>query len=127
MDDFSAGVRALCRLTKPREVEGKTIKGINFFEPSDHALLQALQNPRVNIAGIRRADLLHCWTIFPGPLSRQLRRLRDIGVIKRVRGTYRYYLTRIGRAATAAVCRTQSHHHSSYDLMGFFDAEGVKS
>jgi hypothetical protein len=31
--------------------------------------------------------------------------LRDIGVIKRVSGTYRYYLTRMGRAATAAACR----------------------
>jgi hypothetical protein len=30
--------------------------------------------------------------------------LRDLGVIKRVAGTYRYYLTRIGRAATAAIC-----------------------
>ena len=31
--------------------------------------------------------------------------IRDLGVIKRVTGTYRYYLTRIGRAATAALCR----------------------
>jgi hypothetical protein len=35
-------------------------------------------------------------------LSRQLRRLLDIGVIKRVTGTYRYYLTKAGRAASAA-------------------------
>ena len=35
LDDFSAGVRALDRLTKPREVDGKTVKGINFFEPGD--------------------------------------------------------------------------------------------
>jgi hypothetical protein len=106
LDAFSAGVRALDRLTKPRKVEEKTVKGINFFDPTDHALLQALQNPRVNIAGIRRADLLPLLDqLSPGQLSRQLRRLRDIGVIKRVRGTYRYYLTRIGRAATAALCR----------------------
>src|SRR5882672_576550 len=58
LDDFSAGVRALDRLTKPRTVEQKTVKGINFFDPVDHALLHALQNPRVNIAGVRRADLL---------------------------------------------------------------------
>ena len=45
LDDFSAGVRALDRLTKPREVDGKTVKGINFFEPGDSALLHALQNP----------------------------------------------------------------------------------
>jgi DNA-binding HxlR family transcriptional regulator len=41
----------------------------------------------------------------PNRLSRQLRRLRDIGVIKRVTGTYRYYLTKAGRAATAAAER----------------------
>jgi hypothetical protein len=106
LDDFSAGVRALHRLTKPRKVEERTVKGINFFEPGDRALLNALQNPRVNIAGIRRADLLPNLDMFsPNRLSRQLRRLLDIGVIKRVAGTYRYYLTKAGRAATAAAQR----------------------
>jgi hypothetical protein len=114
LDDFSAGVRALGRVTKPREVDGKTVKGINFFEPGDSALLHALQNSRVNIAGIRRAELLPNLEMFsPDRLSRQLRRLLDpglrsgqaIGVIKRITGTYRYYLTKAGRAATAAAER----------------------
>ncbi|MDT5320624.1 MAG: hypothetical protein QOD88_3146 [Mycobacterium sp.] len=110
LDDFSAGVRALDRLTKPRKVEDKTVKGITFFDPVDNALLHALQDPRVNIAGIRRADMLALLDkLSPAQLSRQLRRLRHIGVIKRVAGTYRYYLTRIGRSATAALCHvTQS-------------------
>jgi hypothetical protein len=106
LDDFSAGVRELRRLTRPREVDSKTVKGINFFDPGDNALLHALQNPRANIAGVRRADLLpDLGTFSPTRLSRQLRRLRDIGVIKRVTGTYRYYLTKAGRAATAAAGR----------------------
>jgi hypothetical protein len=106
LDDFSAGVRPLDRVTRPREVDGKTVKGINFFEPGDSALLHALQNPRVNIAGVRRADLLPDLDMFsPTRLSRQLRRLLDIGVIKRVTGTYRYYLTKAGRAAAAAAGR----------------------
>jgi len=106
LDDFSAGVRALDRVTKPREVDGRTVKGINFFEPGDSALLHALQNPRVNIAGIRRGELLPDLGMFsPTRLSRQLRRLLDIGVIKRVTGTYRYYLTKAGRAAAAAAGR----------------------
>jgi hypothetical protein len=106
LDDFSAGIRALDRLTKLRRVKQKTVKGINFFEPGDAALLHALQNPWVNIAGIRRADLLPCLEMFsPNRLSRQLRRLLDLGVIKRVVGTYRYYLTKAGRAATAAAER----------------------
>ena len=106
LDDFSAGVRALNRLTRSRTVDDKTVKGINFFDPTDNALLHALQDPRVNIAGVRRADLLPLLDqLSPDRLSRQLRRMRDIGVIKRVTGTYRYYLTRMGRAATAAICR----------------------
>jgi hypothetical protein len=106
LDDFFAGVRALDRLTKPRKLEAKTVKGINFFDPTDHALLHALQDPRITIAGVRRADLMPLLDqLSPARLSRQLRRMRDIGVIKRVSGTYRYYLTRIGRAATAALCR----------------------
>jgi hypothetical protein len=106
LDDFSAGARALDRLTRPRTVDDKTVKGINFFDPVDNALLHALQDPRVNIAGVRRGDLMPLLEqLSPDRLSRQLRRLRDIGVIKRVTGTYRYYLTRIGRAATAALCR----------------------
>jgi hypothetical protein len=110
LDDFSAGVRALDRLTKPRTVDDKTVKGINFFDPTDNVLLHALQNPRTNIAGIRRADLHSLLDhLSPHRISRQLRRLRDIGVIKRATGTYRYYLTRAGRAAIAALCRiTQS-------------------
>jgi hypothetical protein len=110
LDDFSAGVRALDRVTKPREVDGRTVKGINFFEPGDSALLHALQNPRVNIAGIRRGDLVPVLRMFsPTRLSRQLRRLLDIGVIKRVTGTYRYYLTKAGRAAAAAAgCLTET-------------------
>ena len=93
-------------MTKPREVDGKTVKGINFFEPGDSALLRALQNPRGNIAGVRRADLLPTLDMFSlTRLSRQLRRLLDIGVIKRVTGTYRYDLTKAGRAAAAAAGR----------------------
>jgi DNA-binding HxlR family transcriptional regulator len=58
----------------------------------------------VNMDAIRRADLpAPLEQLSPARLSRQLRRLRDIGVIKRVTGTYRYCLTRIGRRATAAL------------------------
>jgi len=106
LDDFSGGVRALDRVSRPRVIDDKTVKGINFFDPTDNALLHALQDPRVNIAGVRRGDLIPMLDqLSPNRLSRQLRRLSDIGVIKRVRGTYRYYLTRLGRAATAALCR----------------------
>ena len=37
-------------------------------------------------------------------MSRQLKRLHMLGLIKKVTHTYRYYLTRLGRAAIAAAC-----------------------
>jgi hypothetical protein len=106
LDDFSDGVRRLDRLTKPRAVDGKTVKGINFFSPDDKALLHALQDPKINLIGMRRADLLSKLKILsPARLSRQLRRLLDLGVTRRAAGSYRYYLTRAGRAAIAAAER----------------------
>src|ERR1700693_1954595 len=80
LDDITAGMQALDRLTRARCRDGKTIKGIDFFNPLENALLRALQNPKVNIAGIRRANLCALFgQITPDRLSRQLRRLRDIG------------------------------------------------
>ena len=37
-------------------------------------------------------------------MSRQMRRLHLLGLIKKVSHTCRYYLTRLGRAAIAAAC-----------------------
>jgi hypothetical protein len=100
------GVRALGRITKPHNVHDKTVKGMNFFEPGDGALLHASHSSRVNFAGIRRRELLPDLGMFsPTRLPRQLRRLLDLGVIKRVTGIYRYYLTKAGRAAAAAAGR----------------------
>ena len=73
--------------------------------PAAVLLLGALQRPEFNIRGVRRADLIALLPqLSPAALSRELRRLRLHGLIKRVAGTYRYYLTRLGRAAIAAAC-----------------------
>ncbi len=45
LDDFSAGVRALDRVTKPREVDGRTIKGINFFDDKIAATIRLSSDP----------------------------------------------------------------------------------
>ena len=62
LDDHSAGVRALDRLSEDRRDEDRRdedrlIKGLNFFKSSEQALLRALQAPQFNIRGVRRADL----------------------------------------------------------------------
>ena len=55
----------------------------------EQALLRALQRPAFNIAGFRRADLIAVLTnVSATGISRQLQRLRHLGLIKRVAGTY---------------------------------------
>src|SRR5260370_35192107 len=56
LDDFSAGIRALDRLTQPRPVNGRNLSGLNFFCRPEQTLLSALQRPGFNIAGLPRAD-----------------------------------------------------------------------
>lgn len=106
LDDFSAGSRRLDKLTMPKEVNGHRVKGFNFFDKTEHSLLCSLQRPQFNIRGVRRADLKPFLpSLSAASITRYLRRLRDFGLIKKVAGTYRYYLTRLGRSAIAAACR----------------------
>jgi hypothetical protein len=103
LDDFSAGVKLLDRVTQTRKIKGKTVKGVDFFNPTERTLLGALQNPKFNVAGIRRADLAPLLDkLSPSGLSRQIRRLRHLGIVRRAAKAYRYYLTRTGRAVIAA-------------------------
>jgi len=103
--DTSSGQRDLTRLTEPQRDGERTVKGLNFFERTEQQLLRALQRPEFNIHGMRRADLkAFLPSLSASRLSRQLRRLRSLGLIKPVVHSYRYYLTRLGRSAIAAAC-----------------------
>lgn len=102
LDDHSDGQVLLKKLTAPKTENGTTWKGINFFDPKDQSLLRGIQHPEFNIHGMRRADLkVIVPTLSDSALSRQLKRLRVFGLIKRVAGTYRYYMTKLGRVVTA--------------------------
>ncbi len=106
LDDFSAGDRNLHRLTRPKTVDGHTLKGFNFFDSTQQALLRALQRPEFNLRGICRADLKSFLPhLSVSSITRYLWRLRKFGLIKKVAHSYRYYLTRLGRSAIAAACR----------------------
>jgi hypothetical protein len=103
LDDHSSGQRAIDRITQPKPDGHRTFKGLNFFDSDDQALMRAVQHPEFNIHGLARRDLLGLLPGFsPARLSRQMRRLRVLGLLKRSANTYRYYLTRAGRLAIAA-------------------------
>jgi hypothetical protein len=110
LDDHAGGERHLAKLTRRKRQGHRTIKGLNFFEPTEQALPRALQRPEFNIRGLRRADVKPFVPLSNSGLSRQLHRLRALGLIKRVSRSYRYYLTRLGRAAIAAACSLTQFH-----------------
>lgn len=106
LDDFSAGHRNLEKLIGPKEIDGQKLKGLNFFDKAEQTLLRSLQRPQFNIRGIRRSDIKPFLpNMSAAGITRQLWRLKKLGIIKKVMGTYRYYLTRLGRSAIAACCR----------------------
>ena len=80
-----ASVRALDRLTRPRKINDKNGEEINFFGPvAEQRTAPRVTGPTSEYSGVRRADLLPLLDhLSPDRLSRQLRRLRDVGVIKR--------------------------------------------
>lgn len=59
---------------------------------------------KFNIHGWRRADLLAHLNITPSAMSRQLKRLHVLGLIKKALHTYRDSLTRLGRSTITAAC-----------------------
>lgn len=106
LDDHSSGKRALQKLTEPKSDDKTKWRGFNFFDATEQALLRAIHRPEFNIRGLRRADLKRYLPSLSGSaLSRQLKRLRVFGLIKRVAGTYRYYLTALGRTVIATCAR----------------------
>ena len=102
--DHSDGARKLDRLSRPKHDGQHNVRGLNLFSTMERKLLQTLQRPEFNIRGMQRADLLeHLPELSASAMSRQIKRLRLFGLIKRVTATYHYYLTKLGRA-TAAAC-----------------------
>jgi len=94
IEDTSRGARDLARLTEPQQDGERTIKGLNFFQPTEQQILRALQRPEFNIHGMRRADLKpYIDGLSQSVSSHQLRRMRFLGLIKRVAHSNRYYLT----------------------------------
>lgn len=106
LDDFSAGQRNLEKLVGPKEIDGQKLKGLNFFDKTEQTLMRSLQRPEFNLKGMRRADLKPFLpSLSVSGITRQLWRLRKLGILKKIVGTYRYYLTRFGRSVIAACCR----------------------
>jgi DNA-binding MarR family transcriptional regulator len=91
------GYQRLEKITQPTEVDERRYPGFNFFAPQDVALLQALLRGEFTIQGFRNKGLRQRLDYNSNKVSRLLKRLWTHGLIKKARGCYKYYVTKLGQ------------------------------
>jgi len=102
LDDPAQGIKNLNHISKTVQENNRSYSGFNFYDHEDQKLLEVLARGEFNINGLYNKSLR---TFFPhkrsSPISRILKRLKTHGLIKKVAKTYKYYLTRFGKAVIA--------------------------
>jgi hypothetical protein len=102
--DNSDGRNKLNKLSGKKVENDRSYKGFNFFDKFDSNLFQVLLSGEFNINGFRnkslRKRLKH--SISASQMSRVLKRLKLFGLIKKVKNTFKYYLTKLGKKVIAA-------------------------
>ncbi|MGQ9825651.1 MAG: MarR family transcriptional regulator [Desulfotomaculales bacterium] len=97
-DDPSQGIKRLKKISETVKSDDRTYKGFNFFSLDDLRLMEVLARGEFNINGLRNKDLRQFFPdLSSGSISRILKRLLVHGLIKKIRGTYKYYLTKTGK------------------------------
>lgn len=100
IEDNSIGKKKLQKITTSKMENDRMYKGFNFFEKGDQNVLVYLTSGEFNISGFRCKDLKKRFKNCSAfKISRILKRLRVIGLIKRIGKTYKYYITTLGNEA----------------------------
>jgi hypothetical protein len=98
LDDPSAGIDRLQKVSEPVRENERSYAGLNFFSAADQSLIETLARGEFNLRGFQNKSLrAHLRENTSGQVSRLLKRLRLHGLVKKVGHTYRYYLTSLGR------------------------------
>lgn len=97
MDDPTTGMRDLDRLGKSVQDRGRTWRGFNLFSGGDLKLFEAIARGGFQLSGLQNRHLQQLLGLTAGQISRILKRLRTHGLLKKIAGAYKYYLTKLGR------------------------------
>ena len=112
LEDPRIGRHNLDEITRPkRDQKQRSWRGFNFFAAEDEHVLVTVLRGEGLLSGWTnrrlRSALGAAWT--PGRVSRILRRLREHGLIYRLKKTFKYYLTTLGRRALIAALKMREH------------------
>jgi len=102
-DDHSDGQKKLSETSKPVEENGRSYRGFNFFDSYDLNILEVIDRGEFNIQGLQNKDVRrHLNHISSASMSRIFKRLLLHGFIRKIAGTYKYFLTSLGKSVVAA-------------------------
>jgi hypothetical protein len=97
IDDQSAGIKKLNKISKSIVYNNRSYKGFNFFSEKDQTIFEKIISGDFLITGFQNKTLRES---IPekntGQISRLIKRLRVHGLIKKVRNSYKYYPTKYG-------------------------------
>lgn len=97
-DDPSDGLKKLDSVTEDVVENNRKYKGFNFFNKADEEILLAIGDGKYSIHGLSNKELRKILVSkTSGQISRILKRLHLHGLIKKVKKTYRYYLTSLAK------------------------------
>ena len=102
-DDYSDGEKKLMEVTRSVSEDGRSFKGINFFEARDLSVLQTLGRGEFQTFGLRNKQLReYLPSIKPSAMTRILKRLCLHNLIVKIEHTSRYSITLLGRQVITA-------------------------
>jgi hypothetical protein len=109
IEDPAVGIKKLDKISKPVEDGQRTYRGFNLFFGEDQELFEAIVRGEFNIHGFQNRLLRRVLVDRSGPqISRALKRLRMHGLIKKIHGTYKYYLTRLGQTVVTTALKLKT-------------------
>jgi len=109
IEDPTVGMKTLEKISEPTSDGQRTYRGFNLFLSQDLKLFESIVRGEFNIRGFQNRSLRAILAETSATrVSRIFKRLKMHGLIKRVRRTYKYYLTHLGQrvANTALKLRT---------------------
>jgi len=105
LDKPDSGSRQLDKISRPARQNERSYRGFNLFHGDDLDLFVSIARGEHSISGFRNRDLQRQLEMNGSQISRQLKRLRLHGLIKKIGRTYKYYLTCLGRSVVACALR----------------------
>jgi DNA-binding HxlR family transcriptional regulator len=85
------------------EADDRSYKGFNLFSDDDLKLFEVLARGEFNINGLQNKSLRkQLPSISSSTMTRILKRLHVHGIIRKVGKTYKYYVSKLGKAVITA-------------------------